>query len=63
MKHLNKLIRVTSYVAFKKIHKQWFLYCKALQSKIIVTNMFWRHISWSAKKRDMREILSRFWYT
>lgn len=59
MKKLAKIIRITSKIAFKKLHQKWFLTCGAIQKNVQVTNLFYYHISGSAKKRSLKEVVTR----
>lgn len=59
MKKLTKVIRITSKIAFKRLHKQGKIYCSALNENVKITNLFYYHISGAAKKRSIQEIILR----
>jgi len=59
MKKIVKLIRLSSKEAFLKLRNLWEINCYAIWKKFKITNLFFRHISWNAVKRNLREIIER----
>ena len=60
MKKLVKIIRISAKEWFKKLRKEWLIYCSAINKKFSIWNIFLNHISWSSiKKRSIREIIER----
>ncbi len=59
MKKLVKIVRISSKEWFKKLRDKWPIYCKAIDEKFMVSNLFLRHISWNATKRSIMEIIER----
>lgn len=59
MKKLIKVVRVSAKEWFIKLRDKWEIYCKAIDNNFIVSNLFFRHISWASKNRKIREIIER----
>jgi hypothetical protein len=59
MKKIVKLVRLSSKEAFLKLRNLWEINCYAIWKKFKITNLFFRHISWNAVKRNLREIIER----
>lgn len=59
MKHIVKLVRLSSKEAFVKLRNVGEIYCGALDKSFVVTNLFLRHISGSSKNRKIEDIISR----
>lgn len=59
MKRIIILTRISSKEAFKKLRELWEIECKDLWKNFKITNLFFRHISWQAKSRSVREVIER----
>ncbi len=59
MKKIVKLVRLSSKEAFLKLRNLWEINCYAIWKSFRVTNLFLKHISWTAKNRQLREIIER----
>ena len=59
MNNLVKLVRLSSKEAFLKLRNLWEINCYAIWKTFSVTNLFFRHISWSTIKRSLKEIIER----
>lgn len=59
MKIIAQIVRIASKSAFKRIKHDAPLVCNCLSDTILVTNMFYKHISWVSRKRKIQEIILR----
>ena len=59
MKKIIKIIRISWKEWFKNLRDKWPIYCKAINCNFTVSNLFLNHISWSSKKRKLRDIIER----
>ena len=59
MKKLIRIVRLSSKEWFKNLRKKWSIYCNSIDRHFIVSNLFLNHISWSSKKRELRDIIER----
>jgi len=61
MQHILKIIRISSKKWFKLLKEKAPYKCSELSKNIEVTNIFFKHISWHRKQRDIKEIIIRLW--
>lgn len=59
MKEISKLTEISAKKSFKLLREKWSYFCTELNSEIFITNLFFRHISWSSKKRKTKEKIKR----
>ena len=59
MKKLKQLIKISSKEIFYKLRNLWEIECNSINKNFKVTWLFYRHISWSRKRRTIREIIER----
>lgn len=56
---IQKLTRISARKSFKILREKWPIFCKELNEKIKITNVYFDHISWNAKTRKTSEIILR----
>jgi hypothetical protein len=61
MQHILRIIRISSKKWFKLLKEKAPYKCSELNKDIEVTNIFFKHISWHKKQRDIKEIIIRLW--
>jgi len=61
MKKIVNISRISAKESFKNLRKNWPYFCKILENqKIVISNMYFRHISWYWRKRELKETILRF---
>jgi hypothetical protein len=61
MQHILRIIRISSKKWFQLLKEKAPYKCSELNKNIEVTNIFFKHISWHKKPRDIKEIIIRLW--
>jgi len=59
MQKLKQLVKISSKENFYKLRNLWEIRCNSIDKSFKVTWLFYRHISWTAKNRTLREIVER----
>lgn len=59
MKKLAKIIRISAKESFKNLRNGWPIFCKELKREIYITRVFFDHINWRSKEREIKEIILR----
>jgi len=59
MKEISKLTEISAKKSFKLLREKWSYFCTELDSEISITNIYYRHISWSSKNRKTKEKIKR----
>lgn len=54
-----KIIRISIKRSFLKLRNDSPLFCKAIWKNIWISNIYFNHINWEAKKRKLKEIILR----
>ena len=61
MKHILRIIRISSKKWFKLLKEKAPYKCSGLNKEIEITNIFLKHISWYKKPREIKDIIVRLW--
>ena len=59
MKKIAKITRVAIKRAYNQLKDKQPLFCKSLNSDVKITRLYLNHINWSAKKRNLKEVVLR----
>jgi len=54
-----KIVRISVKRSFLKLRKESPLFCNSIWKKIEISNIYFNHINWEAKKRKIKEIILR----
>jgi len=54
-----KIVRISVKYAFLNLRKKWLIYCNSIWENVQITNLYFNHINWEAKKRKIKEIVLR----